>query len=232
MQSSGPFTFLNTDDAQPRLSRSFLKDQTTDVLRDHIVSGRIPPGTKLIEREVASQLGVSRAPVREALTELEKEGLIVSRPSGRYVIKLTQQDVRELYEVRFVLEKLAVELAVRNNTPENCALLDRTLQEMRDAVAQHDRAKHVEADVEMHWLVWRQAGNQHLLRMLSSMIGPVFMFVANNASAFNWEETLALHEEMVQSINAGDEAAAVAGIDRHLGNALQRSLNVFQDGTM
>jgi DNA-binding GntR family transcriptional regulator len=229
MPGSGPFSFLSADDEQPQLARNFLKDQTTDVLRDHIVSGRIPPGTKLVEREVASQLGVSRAPVREALTELEKEGLIVSRAGGRYVIKLTQEDVRELYQVRFVLEKLAVELAVRNNTPENCARLDRALQEMRAAVAEHDRARHVEADVEMHWLVWQQAGNRHLLRMLSSMIGPVFMFVANNANAFNWEDTLALHEQMVQSINAGDADAATAGINRHLNNALQRSLNVFRD---
>jgi DNA-binding GntR family transcriptional regulator len=229
MQSSGPFSFLNADDEQPRLARNLLKDQTTEVLRDHIVSGHIPPGTKLVEREVATQLGVSRAPVREALAELEKEGLIVSRPSGRHVIQLTQQDVRELYEVRFVLEKLAVELAVRNNTLENCARLNQALEEMRKAVAEHDRNKHVDADVEMHWLVWRQAGNQHLLRMLSSMIGPVFMFVANNASAFNWEDTLALHEEMVQSINAGDRNAAVAGIERHLNNALQRSLDVFKD---
>jgi DNA-binding GntR family transcriptional regulator len=229
MHSSGPFSLLDADEEQPRLARNFLKDQTTDVLRDHIVSGRILPGTKLVEREVASQLGVSRAPVREALTELEKEGLIVSRAGGRHVITLTQEDVRELYQVRFVLERLAVELAVRNNTPENCARLDQALQEMRDAVARHDRAKHVEADVEMHWLVWRQAGNRHLLRMLSSMIGPVFMFVANNASAFNWEDTLALHEEMVHSINAGDADAAVAGINRHLSNALERSLNVFVD---
>jgi DNA-binding GntR family transcriptional regulator len=163
MQSSGPFSFLNADDEPPQqLARHFLKDQTTDLLRDHIVSGRIPPGTKLVEREVAAQLGVSRAPVREALTELEKEGLIVSRSGGRYVIKLTQEDVRELYQVRFVLEKLAVELAVRNNTPDNCARLDRALEAMREAVAERDRATHVKADVEMHWLVWRQAGNQHL----------------------------------------------------------------------
>lgn len=229
MQNNGPFSFLNPDDEHPPLARSFLKDQTTELLRDSIVSGRIPPGTKLVERELGARLGVSRAPVREALTELEKEGLVVTRANGRHVIKLTGQDVRELYQIRFVLEKLAVELAARNNTPENRAMLIEALEEMREAVLNHDRAKHVEADVEMHWLVWRQANNQHLLHMLSSMIGPVFMFVANNADAYDWEETLGLHEDMVRCINAGEVSAAVASIERHLDNALHRSLRVFRD---
>ena len=229
MQSNGPFSFLSTDDKQPRLARNFLKDQTTEVLRDYIVSGRITPGTKLVERELGAQLGVSRAPVRDALTELEKEGLVVTKANGRFVIKLTKQDVRELYQVRLVLEQLAVELAARNNTPENCTRLTQALQEMREAVTKHDRARHIEADVVMHWLVWRQANNQHLLRMLSSMIGPVFMFVANNASAYDWEETLALHEDLVTCINAGNIPAAVESIERHLDNALHRSLQVFRD---
>lgn len=229
IQSSGPFSFPTSDDEQPRLARSFLKDQTTEVLRDYIVSGRILPGTKLVERELGAQLGVSRAPVRDALTELEKEGLVVTKGNGRFVIKLTKQDVRELYQVRLVLEQLAVALAAQNNTPENCARLDQALAEMREAVTKHDRSRHIEADVVMHWLVWRQANNQHLLRMLTSMIGPVFMFVANNADAYDWEETLALHEDMVVCINAGNVSAAVESMERHLDNALHRSLEVFQD---
>lgn len=229
MQSNGPFSFPSADDEQPRLARSFLKDQTTEILRDYIVSGRIPPGTKLVERELGTQLGVSRAPVRDALTELEKEGLVVTKANGRFVIKLSKRDVRELYQVRLVLEQLAVALAAQNNTPENCVRLNQALQEMREAVTKHDRSKHIEADVAMHWLVWQQANNQHLLQMLSSMIGPVFMFVANNASAYDWEETLALHEDMVACINTGDISAAVESIERHLDNALHRSLKVFQD---
>lgn len=229
MQSNGPFSFAKIDEEQPRLARTLLKDQTTEVLRDHIVSGRIPPGTKLVERELGAQLGVSRAPVRDALTELEKEGLVVTQGNGRFVIKLTKRDVHELYQIRLVLERLAVTLAAQNNTPENCAKLEQSLQEMRDAVTQHDRAKHIEADVAMHWLVWQQANNQHLLRMLTSMIGPVFMFVANNASAFDWHETLKLHEELTACINAGNVAAAVASMERHLDNALHRSIEVFQD---
>ncbi len=229
MPSNAPFSFASGDETQPRLARNFLKDQTTGILRDYIVSGRIPPGTQLIEREVGAQLGVSRAPVRDALTELEKEGLVVTKKNGRFVISLTERDVRELYQIRLELERLAVTLAAQNNTPENCAQLKQSLQQMREAISQHDLARHIEADVAMHWLVWQQANNQHLLRMLSSMIGPVFMFVANNASAYDWEETLALHEDLVDCITAGNVTAAAESLERHLDNALHRSLKVLQD---
>ena len=218
-------------DSHPSLVRKSLKDQATELLRDYIVGGSTPPGTKLVEREVAELLGISRAPVRDALMELEKEGLIVTKSSGRHVIELTEQDVRELYQVRLVLERLAAELAAQNTGPENRTALTAKLEAMRAAVAQGDRAKHVAADVEMHWLVWRQADNKHLLRMLSSMIGPVFMFVANNASAFDWQETLALHEDLTEAVNCGDPVAAAKSIERHLDNALQRSLQVCETKT-
>ncbi len=228
MHDNGLSTFLSDREHQPRLARSLLKDQTIELLRDYIVSGRVPPGTKLVEREVAELLGVSRAPVRDALMELENEGLIVTRSNGRYVIELTEQDVRELYQVRLALERLAVQLASERRSAENCEHLTQALVDMREAIARHDRSGHVDADVEMHRLIWRQSGNKHLLRMLSSMIGPVFMFVANNADAYDWQETLCLHEDLTECINAGNAPAAVQSIERHLDNALQRSLRVLQ----
>jgi GntR family transcriptional regulator of gluconate operon len=213
---------------RPKLERTLLRDQAIDLLRDQIVSGKIPPDTKLVEQKIADLLGISRAPVRDALRELETEGLVITRSGGRYVIRLTERDVRELYQVRRVLEKLATRLAAQNTSPKAHQALSAKLEEMRKAIAQHDRATYVKTDVEMHWLVWRQAGNEHLLRMLGSMVGPVFMFVANNADAYDWNKTLELHEEWVKYVNAGDADAAVRSIERHLDNALHRSLKVFK----
>lgn len=212
----------------PGLERSLLRDQAIDLLRDHIVSGHIPPGTKLVEREVAKLLGISRAPARDALLELEKEGLIVTGPHGRHVIKLTERDVRELYQVRLALESLAVRLAAQNTCSQNQAALAVKLDAMRTAVAQGDRARHVAADVEMHLLVWKQARNGHLWRMLNSMVGPIFMFVANNADGFDWQETLALHQELVGFINSGDAVSAAKSIEQHLERSQQRALRVLQ----
>jgi len=228
MSDNSLSTFLSiADGRRPRLVRNSLKEQTIDLLRDDIVRGRIPPGTKLVEREVAELMGVSRAPVRDALMELEKEGLVETRAHGRYVIQLSERDVQELYQVRLALEALAVRLAARHTCPENRTALLEKLEAMREAVARKDRAGHVRGDVEMHWLLWQQADNRHLFKMLGSMIGPVFMFVANNADAFDWQETLELHEELVACVNAGDEKAAAESMVRHLDNAISRSLRVF-----
>jgi len=211
----------------PRLVRNSLKAQAIEVLRKEIVRGSIPPGTRLVEREVAELLKISRAPVRDALLELEKEGLVESRSDGRHVIELEERDVRELYQVRLELETLAVRLAAQKTCPKNRTALREKLEAMRQAAREQDRAGLVRGDVEMHWLLWQQADNRHLLKMLSSMIGPVFMFVANNAEAFDWQETLELHEELTNCVNAGDEEAAAQSIERHLESAIYRSLRVF-----
>ena len=83
-----------------KLDRTSLKNQSTELLRNAIVSGRIPPGTKLVERELADLLGMSRMPARDALMDLEREGLVVSKSNGRYVIELSKEDVQKAWHDR------------------------------------------------------------------------------------------------------------------------------------
>ncbi len=218
-----------TNLAAPRLERTLLKDQASQLLRDYIINGQIAPGTKLVEREVAELLGVSRAPARDALIELERAGLVESRSNGRHVIELDEQDICELYQVRLTLEKLAVQLACQKNTPENNAALTALLENMKDAAKRSDAQVYRESDVETHRLIWQQAGNRHLLNVLNSMVGPIFMFVSWHSEKFDWEVTLDLHEDLVNHINAGDAEAAVISIERHLDNALSRSLRIMSE---
>src|SRR5688500_4484920 len=133
-----------------RLDRNSLKDQSTELLRSYIISGRIPPGTKLAERELADLLGISRMPARDALMDLEREGLVVSRPNGRYVIKLVSQDIEQLFEIRLVLERLAVSAAAANHSPQHCAALRANLGDMAAAITANDRDVYVRADLEAH----------------------------------------------------------------------------------
>jgi DNA-binding GntR family transcriptional regulator len=228
MDNDRSFLILDPQEAPPSLERNLLKDRATKLLRDYIISGRIHPGARLVERVVARQLGISRAPVRDALIQLEQEGLVVSKSDGRYVVELSERDVRELYQVRRRLERLAVELATQNTSPENRAALLVKLQEMRDAVSHKDRYAYTTNDVETHCLIWRQADNRRLLEILNTMLGPIFMFVASNAFHYDWNETLELHEDLANSINSGDVDLAVASLDRHVDSALHRSLQIFR----
>ncbi|MCC9074992.1 GntR family transcriptional regulator [Litorilinea aerophila] len=216
--------------ANLQVDRNSLTGQATDLLREQIIGGRIPPGTKLIEREVAELLGISRMPAREALMNLEREGLVVAKNSGRYVIQPTQTDIEHLYQVRLLLECLAVELAASHATPEFCRALQANLQQMRDAIARNDRAAYVRSDLEAHQLIWAQAGNPHLQKMLHSITGPIFLFIATHTEfQTDWTETLQLHEELADAICAGNPKQAAQSMREQLENSLQLSLRVFRN---
>jgi DNA-binding GntR family transcriptional regulator len=214
-----------------KLDRNSLKNQSTELLRNSIVSGRIPPGTKLVERELADLLGMSRMPARDALMDLEREGLVVSKPNGRYVIELSKEDVQKLLQVRLELEKLAVTLAAQHTSPEYCAALEANLQKMREAIQQNNRNAYVKSDLEAHELIWQQAHNPYLLKMLNSIVGPIFMFIASHTEfQTNWHETLQMHEELASAICAGHPDHAVKSIEEQLENSRQLSLRVFEQG--
>jgi DNA-binding GntR family transcriptional regulator len=94
------------------LDRTNLADEIATNLRELIISGELTPGTRIIEAEVASQLGVSRGPLREALRILETEGLLESIPGrGSFVIQTSKRDIQELYSLRCILEEEAMEIA-------------------------------------------------------------------------------------------------------------------------
>jgi len=213
----------------PQLDRSSLKEQSTELLRSFIVRGRIPPGTKLVEREVADLLGVSRMPARDALMNLEQEGLVISRPNGRYVIDPDREVVRQLFQVRMALECLAVEQATANASPENCAALHLNLERMRAAIRRNDRDAYVQSDLAAHQLIWEQAHNPYLVKMLNSILGPIFMFISSHTGYQpDWNETLQLHEELTGHICAGHVDKAVQSIRAQLVNSLRLSLAVFE----
>ncbi|MBZ0297855.1 MAG: GntR family transcriptional regulator [Anaerolineae bacterium] len=211
-----------------KLDRVSLKDQAADLLRESIISGKVEPGSKLVERKVAEMLGISRAPARDALMQLEAEGLIVSKPDARYVINLTEQDIDQMHQVRLVLERLAVDLAAQNTNPANQEHQLAALRQMEAAVANEDHGAFARADLQGHTLIWQQANNQHLEKSLLSMMGPIFMFMANAAEFYDWRETLELHRDMVCWINAGERARACQSIERHMENSRQRALGVLK----
>ena len=219
---------LDTNDSL-KLERRNLKDRAAQLVRDYIIIGRISAGAKLTESGIADLLGVSRAPARDALMQLEREGLVVSKPDARYVIELRSKDVCQLYQVRTILEKAAVELAMQNLTDENKAGLMAAVQKMEEAITNQDQIAYTKSDVDMHRLIWELSGNPYLLKSLETMSGPIFMFVANNADKYDLLETLTLHQDLAAAIVSGDTARAAASLERHMGNSLERVMRLFED---
>ena len=214
---------------EAHVERLSLKDQAADLLREMIVSGKIASGSKVTERDVAEWLKISRMPARDALMQLEREGLIVTKPGGRYVIELGEQDIRQLYQLRTALEKLAIELAIGNSSPINQNALETKLVKMRHAIIIGDTADYTVSDLELHELLWQQANNPYLLDMLNSMIGPIFMLIASQARMIeDWQKSLLLHEQLLETIRNKDIQAALESIEAHLEHSLTLALSAFQ----
>lgn len=219
---------LEDESLTQKLNRVNLRNQAADLLRDYIISGRIPAGSKIVERKVAEILGISRSPAREALMQLEQEGLIVTKSDARYIIDLNERDIFELHEVRLSLEQLAAQLAARKTNPQNQAQQLSALRQMEAAYAANDLTAFAKADILGHAVVWQQAENAWLERTLHSMSGPIFMFMANAAGQYDRGETLELHRDLVDQINRGDCDGAVVSVSRHLANSCERALGILR----
>jgi DNA-binding GntR family transcriptional regulator len=205
-----------------------LKAQVIDLLRTLIVFGRIPAGTPLSERELATILGISRLPIREALQELEKESLVVSTATNRrQVITITERDIRELYEVRLHLELLASTRAASHAALADATALRESFASMERAFERHDREVFPRADIELHHAIWQLADNRHLLEMLKTMSQRLFMVVSRHSVLYDWSEVVELHRALVEAILAGDVARTRASMEDHMQNSLERTLKAF-----
>ena len=201
---------------RPLVQRSLLKDNTAELLRDYIVSGRVEPGAKLAERQVSEALGVSRMPIRDAMIVLEQQGLVVSRMKGRYVVEVSREEARQLTAVRSALEVLAVELAVESLELADAAALTGALARMEAACRARETAGFIQADLEIHGAIWRAGRNPFLERTLTTILGPLQVAVANSAVEFDWVETLEIHAVLVRATVARDRAGALAAIRGHM----------------
>jgi len=217
-------------DTDISLNRSLLKERATNTLRDYISSGRIPEGTKLTERDVSTLLGVSRAPVRDALMALEAEGLVVSKSTGRYVIELTEKDVRDIHVLRWTLERLAVELVVENMTAVNREMLLDVLHDLEEAAMGEDANDWTKCDMALHRTIWQLANNAHLLKVLDSVFGAIFV-LAERTTIYgkrNFKRAFERHRELVHLIISGDGEKAGQAMESHLKRSMTANLKTFR----
>lgn len=134
-------------------------------LRAAIISGRLELGSHLAESELAEQLDVSRIPIREALRELEQEGLVTRHPNrGCFVINFSEQDVKEVFSLRSMLEGMSFEWAIPNLTEKDCQALDGLIQAQSQAVGRQDFDELARLDMRFHETICLIANHSRLLK--------------------------------------------------------------------
>jgi DNA-binding GntR family transcriptional regulator len=150
----------------PQIKNTSIRKQTLDMLREAILTGELRPGQTLVEMDLSKQLGVSRAPIREALSILNSEGLLEIIPyHGTTVRRLTKTDIEELYSMRILLETFAVEQIITINDSQHIEVLKANYQQMVNAGNNNDLNAVNKIDREFHDALMAMSGHSLLMSM-------------------------------------------------------------------
>lgn len=194
-----------------------LRDQVLMALRNAIINGDYSPGERLTEDRLATDFGVSRNPVREALRVAEIEGFVVVLPRrGAVVASPTDTAITDIFAVRERLEPLAARLAAERADPEGVANLRELLELAREATERGDLVKVAELNTALHLHILEMSGNPRLssiARGLYLHVQWVFRLGAARRAPHSWRE----HIQLVEAIESGDpdraEATALSHVD-------------------
>ncbi len=200
------------------VERLTLSDQIASKLRQSIMAGVLPPGTRLIEVDLARQLHVSRAPLREALRTLQVEGLVEAYPNrGVFVTEFAEKDVDEIYSIRQLLESYAVRLVSERADSEQIAELESLVDAMLKAAKVGDDARVIELDLQFHQALWQMSGHQRLLQVLTSMLSQIRTFLTVNTELIeDLVEGFADHKKIVDAIRSRQADAAERQMREHI----------------
>lgn len=142
------------------LERTTTPEGVYRVLRRAILDGTLPPGGQLRERDIATDLGISRSPLREALTRLEEEGLVVKVPfRGAFVVEVSAQEIAEMASIRLLVEPYAGELALEALRGPERPALSRTIEDLHRAAEKNDIPASVDAHLQFHRLFYELSGH-------------------------------------------------------------------------
>jgi DNA-binding GntR family transcriptional regulator len=186
-----------------------------------IRQGELSPGTRLVQRTVASVLGVSRIPVREAFRQLAAEGLIEfeSGQSAR-VTQLSPVDIDELYSLRLLIEPAMAQAIIQHHRPGDRLELENAVREMDVATGPRQRAQWSDANFRFHDVLYRSSGLHHYHRLATQLLtltetySRVFVFELAGGGESQME-----HHQMLRALDDGDAAGLEALLHKHLSRA-------------
>ncbi len=197
-----------------------LRDVVFYTLRQAILKGELEPGERLMEMQLAEQLGVSRTPIREAIRKLELEGLVLMIPRrGAIVAKITEKDLRDVLEVRSSLERLSTELACERMHDETIAELKQAQEAFKEALNQNDITLQAQRDVEFHDVIYKATGNLRLIQMLNNLREQMYRYRLEYLKHDLAHQTLIEeHEAIIEALSKRDKETATKIIVRHVYN--------------
>lgn len=209
-----------------------LRELVFESLREAIIMGTLRPGERLMEIQLAEQMGVSRTPVREAIRKLELEGLVVMVPrKGAYVAGLSIKDIADVFEIRKALEGLAAELAADRISDEEIENLERTLHRLADASDGKRFEEFIEIDTEFHAVLFQAGRNDRLTQIISNLREQIHRF-RNTSLSMPGRMSAAVdeHRKIVEAITQHDVDEAKRLAQEHIDNAENTIMELIRNG--
>jgi DNA-binding GntR family transcriptional regulator len=197
--------------------RRVLREDIRDELIEDILSGRLAPGDRIVEIRIARRFGVSQAPVREALRDLELFGFVVSSPfRGAIVREISVEELVQIYPIRAVLEGLAAHDAASRIDAGQIKRLEKLLVAMRAAAAKGDTKAEVNADFQFHFTIVEASGNRLLKQFWERMQLATTTFLTVSKSLRTLSEIAERHVALIDALRAHDAARAEQEMRRHI----------------
>jgi len=195
-----------------------IRRKVYDYLREKLLSGEIPPHEHLIEAKIAKEIGTSRTPVREALHNLEMEGLIESIPRVGYVVKpISEQEVEEICEIRAVIEGLATRWAVEKAQEKLVAELEKNISISKDKVSKEEVRAFVDMDAHFHEIIAKHSGSQRLLELAQTLRRHMLRYrIESIYSVENVLRAIEGHRGILEAIKKADLEGMNRAIQYHL----------------
>ena len=195
-----------------------LREIVYEELKMQILTGKIEPGTRMMEIELAEEMGVSRTPIREAIRKLEKEGLVTIEPrKGAYASDISTEDMVEILEVRQHMEGLAAELAAGRVQEVQLDLLRETEACYNKAVESGDTAEMIRYDSQFHKLIVEASNNKTLFQLIEPLQEKAlrfrYLYYSDLSRAMNMPHE---HDEIIDAIAAGQKDDARQAASMHI----------------
>lgn len=195
-------------------------------LRGAIQRGEFDPGTRLVEQRLAEELGVSRTPVREALYRLEREGLVTKVPhKGIVVREQDPEELKEVLELRGLLEGYAAALAAKKGDEELFDELEEILKRSEEALEKNDIDELVKLNTQFHETLYRRCGNHKLLELIKDLRDQFFRFRTSILRIKGMPRvSIEDHYKMLELMRKGESQAVEKLVREHIGRGKKRLL--------
>lgn len=197
-----------------------LRDVVFNTLREAILKGELKPGERLMELQLASKLGVSRTPIREAIRMLEQEGLAVTIPrKGAQVAKMTEKDMEDVLQIREVLDELAVSLACDNMSNIEIRDLEEQMYQFENSIKLGDIKSLAQSDVNFHDVIYRATGNTKLITLLNNIREQIYRYRVEYLKDEKAYPTLTKeHRAIVEALKKNNKLKATEAMKIHVEN--------------